>query len=416
LQRLPVTGKLRDAATTGDGLVEFYHRKFIAPIALVPAIAAALTMIASAQMASGVADAGGYWAQPLKPQGKPPKNWTALERSLAPADCGQCHAEQFAQWQTSRHAHAFSPGLLGQLLVFDAADSAECLQCHAPLAEQRSAFEAARNGGAQALTGNLAAAGNSCGGCHVRLYRHFGPPERKSSAIGAGAASTPHGGVTPAALFEKSEFCSVCHQFPAALAVNGKPLENTFVEWQASPQAAQNIVCQSCHMPDRRHLWRGIHDPQMVASGLTADTAANADGVRFTITNSGVGHAFPTYAAPKVMMHAVALDADGAPRPDTERSTTIAREVRYEDNHWVELSDTRLLPGQTATVALDWNGNSRIRTWLEVIPDYYYGHEVFPEQLASLPPDSDARRLIDKANTDAAVSSFRLFETELQKP
>jgi len=64
-------------------------------------------------------------------------------KSLAPDDCGQCHADQFNQWRTSRHAQAFSPGLVGQLLTFDTSDTAECLQCHAPLAEQRTAFEAA---------------------------------------------------------------------------------------------------------------------------------------------------------------------------------------------------------------------------------------------------------------------------------
>ena len=69
--------------------VEFRHRKSVALITAVAAIAAALTMIAAAQMASGVADSGGYWRQPLKPQGTPPKKWTAIERSLAPADCGQ---------------------------------------------------------------------------------------------------------------------------------------------------------------------------------------------------------------------------------------------------------------------------------------------------------------------------------------
>jgi len=391
-------------------------RRLIQPIIVAPIAAVLLTMIAAAQMASGVVDSGGYWRQPLKPQGKPPQKWPPIERSLIPSDCGQCHTEQFAQWQTSRHAHAFSPGLLGQLLVFDAAETANCLQCHATLAEQRAAFEAARSRGAEALNENLAAAGNSCAGCHLRLYRHFGPPQRRAGATAASGQSMPHGGVMRTALFGKSEFCSVCHQFPASLAVNGKPLENTLVEWQSSPQAAQNIACQTCHMPDRRHLWRGIHDPQMVASGLTPRAKASADGVRFTITNTGVGHAFPTYAAPKVVMHAVALDDAGAPRPETLRSTAIAREVRYENDRWVELSDTRLSPGQTAAVELGWDGSTRIRTWLEVIPDYYYGHDLFPEQIAAFPADSDARRLIVKASAEAAASSFRLFESELQKP
>ena len=154
----------------------------------------------------------------------------------------------------------------------------------------------------------------------------------------------------------------------------------------------------------------------MVASGLTPQVTANAERVRFEITNTGVGHAFPTYVTPKVVMLAVALDAAGAPRPETLRSHKIAREVRYEDDGWVELSDTRLLPGQSAAIELNWNGSDRIRAWLEVIPDDFYESEVFPGLVNALPPNSDAQRLILKASADGAASRFHLYETELRKP
>jgi hypothetical protein len=85
-----------------------------------------------------------YWRKPLAEQGEPPAQWTSAECAFEAAACGACHPETFAQWQTSRHAHAFSPALVAQLLGQDAAATAECLQCHAPLAEQREAFEAAR--------------------------------------------------------------------------------------------------------------------------------------------------------------------------------------------------------------------------------------------------------------------------------
>ncbi len=86
-----------------------------------------------------------HWRQPLAPQGEAPREWTPLDRSLKPEDCGVCHAEELAQWRTSLHAKAFSPGLVGQLLSYDAEDTAACMQCHAPAAEQRQAFEAARS-------------------------------------------------------------------------------------------------------------------------------------------------------------------------------------------------------------------------------------------------------------------------------
>ena len=115
-------------------------------------------------------------------------------------------------------------------------------------------------------------------------------------------------------------------------------------------------------------------------------------------------------------MHAVALDAAGAPRPETLRSHEIARHVRYEGDQWIELSDTRLLPGQSATVELDWDGSDRIRAWLEVAPDEFYATEVYPSLLQSLPASGDATRLIAQARADAVSSGFRLFETEVRRP
>ena len=230
--------------------------------------------------------------------------------------------------------------------------------------------------------------------------------------------TSPHGGVLRTAEFEQSDFCSTCHQFGAETAVNGKPLQNTYVEWRASPQAAQGISCQTCHMPDRAHLWRGIHDREMVAKGLTPAITANAEKARFELVNTGVGHAFPTYAVPKVVMNLVALDAGGVAQPQTLHSYVIARNVRFDDatNAWVELSDTRLLPGQSATIELAWNGSERIRAWLDVIPDDAYATQVFPQVIAGLPSDGEAYRLVNQALADAKARSFTLYETELRRP
>src|SRR6266511_3400423 len=88
-----------------------------------------------------------YWQQPLAPQGEVPRAWMPEERSLTPQSCGVCHAGKLEEWRTSLHAKAFSPGLIGQLLTYDAEEAAACLQCHAPMAEQRKAFETARRTG-----------------------------------------------------------------------------------------------------------------------------------------------------------------------------------------------------------------------------------------------------------------------------
>ncbi len=169
-------------------------------------------------------------------------------------------------------------------------------------------------------------------------------------------------------------------------------------------------------MPDRKHLWRGIHDPEIVAAGLTARFHVDAESARLELTNSGVGHAFPTYVTPKVVIHAVALDAEGTPQPDTAVSYVIQRTVGFAGGRWVENSDTRLLPGETASLELLWQDSDRIRMWLEIHPDDYYDHQVYAQLLGNLPAEGAAARLIAKADSRASTSGYRLFETELKRP
>ncbi|KAF0113708.1 MAG: Uncharacterized protein FD149_2049 [Rhodospirillaceae bacterium] len=357
-----------------------------------------------------------YWRRPLAPQGEAPATWSPAERALAPAACGTCHVGVFADWQSSVHAKAFSPGLVGQLLTYSAAETQICLDCHAPLAEQAAAFERARAKG-QAhwpQAQGLAAAGNGCGGCHVRERRRFGPPQRETGKEGPEFVNGAHGGVIRTKDFEQSDFCASCHQFPQDQAINGKPLENTVEEWRHSPHAAAGRTCQSCHMPDRRHLWRGIHDPAMVASGVRPDFLANAQGARFTLTNTGVGHAFPTYVTPKVIMHAVLLDGTGRPVADSARSHVIERRVVYENDEWREIADTRLLPGESASVEMRWGDAQLARVWLEVRPDEYYHVAVYAGLLDTLPA-GEARHLIAEADARAQASPYVLFETVLKR-
>jgi hypothetical protein len=351
-----------------------------------------------------------YWRLPIPPQGEAPADWSPAERSLRPEACGTCHAEQYEAWRMSRHAHAFSPGLVGQLLTFDPSETALCLGCHAPLAEQRSAFLDRRGAGDQVT----ADAGNSCAACHVRAHRRYGPPAAPDDQ--QPMAGTVHGGAVLSGDFERSEFCAACHQFPVSAAVNGKPLENTVAEWQASPFAQQGKTCQACHMPGRQHLWRGIHDPAMVAAGLTPIIAATDERVLFSLRSSNIGHAFPTYVTPKAAMHAVLLDDDGTPVEGGAATRLIQRVVEYGDQGWIERSDTRLAPGETATLSLPWGRYRRARIWLEIAPEDYYHAHVFPRLLAGLDPGSPATQELARADAGAAASGYRLFETDLVRP
>ncbi len=329
--------------------------------------------------AAGTADfLARHWRQPLAPQGPAPPGFSPLERSLAPESCGTCHPAQLADWKTSHHARSMGPGVAGQLVDLwrSDPDSAKlCLTCHTPLAEQSPAtpgFDAA-----------LQAKGLVCAACHVRGQRRFGPPRRDGSLSGpTSAGKRPHDGATRTTAFLAAEFCSVCHQFGAdGIALNGKPLENTYVEWTASPAARQGRQCQDCHMPSRRHLWRGIHDRAMVRSGVTITLRTSrpryrpGDEVRATLAVSSVavGHYFPTYVTPRVLVRLVLLDEAGRHLPGSAEEHVIGREVTLDLAR--EISDTRIAPGSRTSFAyrrrLDRPG-LRLMATVTVEPDHFY--------------------------------------------
>jgi hypothetical protein len=326
-----------------------------------------------------------HWRQPLAPQGAPPASYSPLEASLAPESCGTCHPAQLADWKSSVHAASLGPGVAGQLvemLESDPAAALGCQNCHAPLAEQRPLVRDPHD--ARALVPNalfdpaLRPRGLVCAGCHVRAHERFAPPRRDGSiANTVSPGRLPHGGATRTPAFLRSEFCRDCHQFkPDGFALNGKPLENTYAEWQASRFARAGVQCQDCHMPDRRHLWRGIHDPGMVKSGVTIELVREAvpDAVAATlrVTNTGVGHAFPTYVTPLVVLAAELVDAGGRLLAGTREEHVIGRQIELDLSR--ELTDTRLSPGAHAELRYRrrLTAGTRARFSVLVYPDAFY--------------------------------------------
>lgn len=297
-----------------------------------------------------------HWQRPLPLQGTAASHYTKLETSLDPASCGACHIRQFEDWKTALHSRAMSPGLFGQLqeMGAEAADDHQaCLRCHAPLAEQAEHLQQTLARGAQPAPqrpdGASHAHGLTCAGCHVRNRQVFGPPRKDGSAPAPGQ-NLPHDGWQATEAFRDSRFCAACHQFEAdGPALNGKLLENTYEEWRASRHAREGRSCQSCHMPDRHHLWRGIHDPEMVKSGLRIEASrpivANGKvSAYLQITNHGVGHAFPTYVTPRVTVEIGQESRKGKMIPESVERHLIARDVSLD--LLTEKSDTRIMPDE----------------------------------------------------------------------
>lgn len=359
-----------------------------------------------------------HWQLPVAPQGDAPAEFSGLERSLDPVVCGACHPEQHAAWQTSLHAAAYSPGLAGQLVEGPLADPAEvrsCQSCHAPLGEQQPYTEQGRH--EVSFDPSLRAQGIACAACHVRKHRRFGPPRR----AGVPPVDSPaHAGFEARNEFQESRFCARCHQFFDDPGANGKPLENTFVEWQQSPQAAAGRQCQDCHMPDRAHLWRGIHDPNMVRAAVDLDLVPQDLGgevirAALVVRNRDVGHAFPTYVTPRIELAVYQLDAAGLELGATRLEALIGREVDLAT--MTEIFDTRVLPGES--VKLDYalaraTGAVALLGRVRVDPDYHY-RGVFESLLASL-GDKGARAQIMEARRRISTSTYVLAEIRRSLP
>lgn len=359
-----------------------------------------------------------HWQHPLPPQGQPPAAFSPLEASLAPADCGTCHVQQWRDWQTALHSKAMSPGLLGQLQVMlpDATDEHQaCLICHAPLAEQQAELQ-------KALAARKAKAGShadglTCAGCHVRSHQRHGPP-RRDGTTPAKNAPLPHDGWQVSAAYGDSRFCAACHQFPADWpALNGKLLENTHEEWKASRHAREKRSCQNCHMPDRRHLWRGIHDREMTRNGLDIafspqPAAKGRVAADLKIINRGVGHAFPTYVTPRVTVDLAQEDSAGRIIPDTRELHVIARQVSLDLSR--ELADTRILADESRRYAYRRPRHARavaISARIRVEPDYFYAD--FYRATLRDPAYAKGHATLRQALRLAEQSPYILYQTRL---
>lgn len=359
-----------------------------------------------------------HWTLPVPAQGAAPEGFSDLEASLDPASCGACHPEQLAQWQTSLHADAYSPGFAGQLIEGDLAapdEQRNCQTCHTPLEEQQLA---SADGASPHGDPGLRAAGLVCAGCHVRAHQRYGPPRRDGAPVPP--EPVPHGGFSVRPEYQESRFCGPCHQFYDRKGPSGKPIQNTHVEWEESPHAARGETCQSCHMPDRAHLWRGIHDEAMVRAAVRIDLEdAGLEGedihATLRLTSVGVGHAFPTYVTPRVLLQIYQLDAEGSELPGTRAEHVIGREIDF--SRWEDVFDTRVPPEGEATLRYAEpraSAATDLVARVVVDPDAHY-RGVFAGMLPGL-RDAEARRLIGLALERSSASSYVLEEIRRPLP
>ena len=334
-----------------------------------------------------------FWEFPIPAQQKAPDYYNEAVSQLSPEACGTCHQQQLEDWKTSRHAIAMGPGVHGQLVGQKPATILTCQTCHAPLSEQAEFLlrgEVEVNGQTEPISrggeyvsnkgydAELQSHGIVCAACHVRSHQRFGPPFSEHAAAASVFEEGHHGGAVVASAYSDSAFCKPCHQFEEnGFSLNGKLIENTYNEWLESPHAQEGKTCQSCHMPDRRHQWRGIHDPESVKNALKLDVEVmkqqESVEAEIRLTNQGAGHHLPTYLTPAIFVTARLLDATEILIPKTESIRVIQRRVPLSLDK--EIFDTRIPAGGTwvYTYNAPIAKNARIlEIQLDVHPDHFY--------------------------------------------
>ncbi len=304
------------------------------------------------------------------------------------------------------------PGVLGQLLDFkeNINEVAGCMICHAPMYEQIDEFLEGKlpEGVAFPDEKGLYLTGVSCGVYHVRSHVRYGsePKVRRPKE------ELPHKGFEVAEIFSDSRFCTPCHQFPEdGYSLNGKPLENTYREWLESPYPREGKICQSCHLPERRHTFRGIHDPEFTRKGIKIRTQVKVEGnetlVIVMVINEGVGHYFPTYVTPFVLVRVYQVDREGILFYDTMKEGRIGRYIPLDLS--CEFFDTRIPPKKSYD--LEYREKLKgyaLRVELIVYPDEFYTR--FYQSILSRGLARRGKVMIEEALKNSLSTPYILYQ------
>ncbi|HEY3381950.1 MAG TPA: multiheme c-type cytochrome [Vicinamibacterales bacterium] len=290
-------------------------------------------------------------------------------------ECARCHEDIHRYWKGSLHAQAADNSRFQAALAkARQASSGDpgCLSCHAPAAvymrdvkwEKKTSWE-----------------GVTCDFCHsVRAVR-IGT-DRPFQLEPGRVKTGPLRDVTPTEheaaysdVYTSSTLCAPCHQY-----VNDRKIDilSTYAEWQASPYAARETTCQSCHMrattgnvvdPKVKrssvlsvnlHEMPGGHSVTELNRALQAQISAERKGdtldVSVTVTNRGAGHKVPTGSPLRSIV--LVIEADNGVGARQTVSRTFARVIVDETGKDLgdeagmfmrgakTVSDTRLAPGE----------------------------------------------------------------------
>jgi hypothetical protein len=170
------------------------------------------------------------------------------KQSLSAKECKGCHEETHKDWKEGMHGKAWTDSLFQN--AFRIEPQEWCVNCHAPLSEQKREFLDKGKGNSDK---SLLAEGINCVACHVRNGKVLGSRNFKDE----------YHEVIQFDYLSSSEFCENCHQFnfprfqKDKIHYSTEPMQNTFTEWKNS---GITRTCQDCHYDGHKLL--GNHNPE----------------------------------------------------------------------------------------------------------------------------------------------------------
>jgi hypothetical protein len=255
--------------------------------------------------------------------------------------CGNCHAEMYAEWKSSRHSRSATSrhflGLYDDLLRDHPDGSGVCASCHAPTAAGDAVFDLRQLKG-------VAANGVHCDYCHkVRdlnagevglshgkfLLKTLRP--REGQLFFGPLDDVDRGEDAHAPIYRDSRYCAACHEG----VVFGVRVYSTYSEWRDSPAARAGQHCQHCHMKPTGRMTNiapghgGLHrDPatlgnhrfwdgsqlDMLRRSLRLDVSRDGRRVTTRLVAENVGHRVPTgFIDRQLLLVVEAFDDGGKP-------------------------------------------------------------------------------------------------------
>lgn len=271
---------------------------------------------------------------PLFSRGRTPVVTGGSGAALSARECQGCHEREYQEWAGSRHAQAWSNALFTE--SFRESGSPWCVNCHAPLTEQRSQHFLGE-GGPPGLLGE----GVNCAACHLRegvilTSREPSPAAREVHPV----RREPELGT--------SDFCGGCHEFPfpeGSAPAGAAPhllMQQTLTEWRASTAARRGERCQSCHMAGGAHAFPGGHSLEWVRGALELTWEwRGRSRVCAVVRSRNAGHAVPTGDLFRRLRLRLCEDA-ACERPVRQR--LMSRRITGTGGSTLESVDTRIPP------------------------------------------------------------------------